>query len=99
VGLQARGREVEEDLVLIFGLAAPKVVSACGLAIELIGFLLIWKYGLPRSMPKVHYIVESFGEYKAGEMDRIENLYNKIAHVGLACVVGGVLIQVFSCFI
>jgi len=76
-----------------------KAISACGLLIELIGFLLIWKYGLPRAMPEVHYVVESLGEYKPGEIDCIERRYNRIAHLGLACVVGGVLIQIIACFV
>ena len=84
------------EVVCVF---TPKTISVFGLIVELIGFLLIWKCGLPRSIPEVRYIIADSGKYTTDELKRVETRYGRVAHLGLTFVVGGVLVQVISYFV
>lgn len=71
-----------------------KTVNSIGLGLDLVGVLLIWKYGLPRQPPGVDTVVVTAGSND--ELEKAESFYKIMGNVGLGFIVCGFLIQAIS---
>ena len=70
-------------------------VNSIGLVFDIVGALLLWRYGLPEPISKtgaIHMIAEQSDQ---SEIDRAKR-FDRWAHAGIALIVLGFLLQLIS---
>jgi hypothetical protein len=76
----------------------PKLVNSLGLVCDVIGALLIWKYGLPESISRtgvIHIIAEQSDDDEIAKAKR----FDYWARLGIGLLVFGFILQLVSNFI
>jgi hypothetical protein len=99
----AAGRSTESLGVIkmsitIFGLAATKVVNSAGLLCDIVGVILLFKFGLPdevRRMGQSYIALEASDAAEIAKADR----YDRFARIGLAAIIVGFILQLVSNFL
>lgn len=76
----------------------PRLVNACGLIFDIIGVLLLWKFGLPESINRSGEITMCFGGTDENAIAKAAK-YDKYAKVALVFIIGGFTLQFISNFI
>ncbi len=75
-----------------------KVVTASGLTLDLVGALLLWKYGLPEAVSRdgaIRLVCEQRDDAEAAKARR----YDRFATVALALVTIGFGLQLLATFL
>ena len=76
----------------------PKLVNSIGLICDVIGALLIWKYGLPEAISRsgaVHIIAEQSDDDEIAKA----KTFDRWARLGIALLIFGFILQLVSNFI
>lgn len=71
------------------------VVSSIGLGLDIVGVLLLWRFGLPEAVSRGGFgyiILEGHDEAEKAKAER----YDLWAHLGLALLIFGFLLQLAS---
>ena len=79
-------------------MSCSNIVNSVGLALDIIGVILIWRFGLPASLSRDghdYLILESTNEPEK----RKALTYDHLSQFGLALVVAGFVFQLASNFI
>ena len=64
------------------------IINSIGLACDIVGFVLIWKYGLPNRIP-------GGTKWKDTEYPDERRIYLKWSKIGFLFVIGGFALQLF----
>lgn len=73
----------------------PKIVNSIGLIFDIIGAILLWKYGLPEPISKtgaVYIIAEQTDEVEK----ELANRYDQYANAGIGLLILGFVLQLIS---
>jgi len=76
----------------------PKLINASGLIFDIIGILILWKFGLPKSISRTgaqFIITEETNEEEIAKAVK----YDAFAKVGLVFIITGFILQLISNFI
>jgi hypothetical protein len=79
-------------------MSTSNIINSIGLVLDIIGVLLIWRYGLPEAISRtgtVHLIMENVDVSEIAEAKR----YDCIARCGIVLLVGGFFLQLISNFL
>lgn len=79
-------------------MSISNIINSIGLVSDIIGAVLIWRYGLPESISRtgaINLILEQADEIEAAKARR----YDCIARCGLALLIGGFVLQLISNFL
>jgi len=79
-------------------MSTSNLVNSIGLVCDIIGAVLIWRYGLPEPISRsgaVHLILEQTDETEKAKA----RLYDRFALCGIVLIVGGFLFQLVSNFL
>jgi hypothetical protein len=68
-----------------------KIINIIGLGCDIVGVVLIWRYGLPRS-------IEAAVAWKTTPYEKEERKYKLMDKLGLIFIVTGFFIQIVSSF-
>jgi hypothetical protein len=77
---------------------ASKAVTATGLTFDLVGALLLWRYGLPEAVSRdgsIRLICEQRDDAEAAKARR----YDRFASVGLCLIATGFGLQLLATFL
>ncbi|MEB3169069.1 MAG: hypothetical protein VKK97_10110 [Synechococcaceae cyanobacterium] len=77
---------------------SPKVVTASGLTFDLVGALLLWKYGLPEAVSRdgsIRLVCQQRDDAEVAKARR----YDRFATVGLALISTGFFLQLLATFL
>ena len=75
----------------------PRLINACGLIFDIIGVLLLWKFGLPESISREGHIHMVWGPDENEKAKAAK--YDKYAKVALLLIIGGFTLQFISDFL
>jgi len=70
-------------------------INSAGLVLDIIGALLLWRYGLPEPISRtgaIHFIAEQSDQ---AEIDKAKR-YDRCARVGIALLILGFILQLIS---
>jgi hypothetical protein len=76
----------------------PRIINACGLISDIIGVILLWKFGLPESISRQghqYIITEQIDETEVIKAKR----YDRYAKIALSLVLSGFALQFISDFL
>ena len=76
----------------------PKLINASGLIFDIIGVLILWKFGLPESISKTgaqFIITEEANEEEIAKAVK----YDAFAGIGLIFIITGFILQFISLFV
>lgn len=76
----------------------PRLVNACGLILDIIGVLLLWKFGIPETLSRSGHSFVFFAGISKDEVIKASR-YNKYAKVALTLIIGGFALQFISDFL
>ena len=79
-------------------MSTSSLVNSIGLLCDIVGAVLIWRYGLPEPISRtgaVHLIAEQTDETEKAKANR----YDRIARSGIVLLVGGFVLQLVSNFL
>ena len=79
-------------------MSTSNIVNSIGLVCDIIGALLIWRYGLPEAISRVGVVYRSVTQVDPTEIDKARR-YDCIARCGIALLVGGFALQLVSNFL
>ena len=74
------------------------MVNSFGLALDIVGVALIWRYGLPEPLSRkgaIYIIAEQTDEAESAKAAK----YDVLSKIGLGLVIGGFFLQLASNFI
>jgi hypothetical protein len=73
----------------------PSLFNEVGLLFDIVGVVLVWRYGLPPSVDRMglKYIVTS--DRDESEIAKARR-YDSLSHIGLGLIVTGFLLQLLS---
>ena len=71
------------------------LMNLVGLALDIIGVLLLFKYGLPSDLNKKGYIFKVLEQVDNHEVEKYKR-YDKISKIALTLLILGFLMQAFS---
>ena len=80
------------------GISASTLINSFGLLLDIVGVVIIWKYGLPEPLSRTganHIIAEQSDDAEAAKAAR----YDRLSMVGLGLLVVGFLLQLLSNFV
>ncbi len=72
----------------------PKVINSCGLLFDILGALLIWKYGLPEEITKAGHRYLTFGTDEEEQKKAIK--FERYAKLGIILLISGFGFQLAS---
>lgn len=74
------------------------VISSCGLILDIIGVILLFRYGLPpEGVSRTGAILIAWGNNPEGREKG--KRYDRLSYVALGCLVVGFLVQIVSNFL
>ena len=76
-------------------LATYKFINSLGLLLDIVGIVLIWKYGLPVNDPGRMMWGLSADPREMSEREK----YVRLGNIGLIFIIGGFILQIFSNFV
>jgi hypothetical protein len=79
-------------------MTTSNLVNSIGLVCDIMGAVLIWRYGLPAPISRsgaIHFILEQSDETEKAMAKR----YDCIARCGIVSLVGGFVLQLISNFL
>jgi hypothetical protein len=71
------------------------LINSTGLVLDIIGVVIIWRYGLPEPLSRegaIYLIAEQFGQAEKTKAAR----YDLLSKTGLVLVLGGFVFQLLS---
>ena len=74
------------------------LVNSAGLILDIVGAVLVWRYGLPKAISRTgasHLILEETDEGEIAEARR----YDRIAQLGIGLLIAGFCLQLVSNFL
>ena len=75
----------------------PKVINTLGLSLDIIGALLIWKYGLPTELPTSGHVGKIMGIPIKGKVDpKQKKEYERMSTAGILLLILGFALQLIS---
>lgn len=74
------------------------IVNSVGLVIDIVGAIMLWKYGLPESIDREGYEPVVVGEQDQSEVNKAKK-YDCFSKIGLSMLIGGFFLQLISNFI
>ena len=87
---------VQEHLSLIIKntllLLEPKILNSIGLGFDVIGFILVFFFGLPNSPSDAKGGFIAFEDYNPGN----EKLYRSVSKIGFFFIIFGFIVQIIS---
>jgi hypothetical protein len=76
----------------------PRLVNACGLISDIIGVVLLWKFGIPEPVSRQGHSYICWDGTNKSEIDKAQK-YDKYAKVALLLIIGGFVLQFISDFL
>lgn len=73
----------------------PRIINACGLISDIIGVLLLWKFGLPESISREGHDYLVTGDINESEKEKAKK-YDTYAKIALLFIIIGFVLQLIS---
>ena len=72
------------------------IISSIGLSIDIIGVLILFKYGLPSGISEGEYFVDGEPESEKEVREKRNKFIKRMAYCGLSCLLIGFILQLIG---
>ena len=72
------------------------LINSVGLGFDIVGVVLLFRYGLAPEVRKTGGMIIAWPSSENMEAEPKWNYYRRMSFIGLSCLVGGFVLQIFS---